>query len=93
MAIVTCQHYVPTDGSLPVIDGLSKEMTQEAFNCLSATVLLLIDECFDVLSTDEHELEKFGGCIFDTLLHLVATPQSSVTLLRTLGGKVYRTDL
>ena len=67
-------------------------MFQEAFNCLSASVILLIDECFDVVSADEHELERLGGSIFDLLLHLLATPQSSVGLLRTLGGSAHALD-
>ncbi len=83
----TCQHFIPGVESLPVLGGLSKEMTQETFNCISASVILLIDECFDVVSRDKDELEKLGGRIFDLLLHLLATPQSSVTHLRTLGGK------
>ena len=89
LASSTCQHYIPSNAasSFSVIGGLSNEMTQEFFNTLSASVILLIDECFDVVSTDEYELEKFGASLFDVLLHLLATPQSSVTLLRTLGGK------
>ena len=62
-------------------------MTQEAFNCLSASVILLIDECFDIVSADEYQIEKLGRSVFDLLLHILSTPQSSVTLLRTLGGK------
>jgi len=92
LASVTCQHFIPGDESLPVLGGLSNEMTQEAFNCLSASAILLIDECFDVVSEDEDELEKLGGSLFDVLLHLLTTPQSSVTLLRTLGGSAHALD-
>ena len=89
LASSTCQHYIPSNAasSFSVIGGLSNEMTQEFFNTLSASVILLIDECFDIVSTDEYEREKLGVSMFDVLLHLLATPQSSVTLLRTLGGK------
>lgn len=69
-----------------MIGGLSKEMTQEAFNCLSATAILLVDECFDVIARDESRLVHFGESLLDLLLLLLSTPQSSVTLLRTLGG-------
>jgi len=87
LSCTSCQYFIPNDESLPVLGGLSREMTQEAFNCVSATIILLIDECYDVISEDEYELEKFGSSIFDVLLHVLSTPQSSVTLLRTLGGK------
>ena len=87
LASCTCQYFIPSDESLPVL--CAKEMTQEAFNCLSASVILLIDECFDVVSKDEYELEKLGRSVFDLLLYILSTPQTSVTLLRTLGGKLF----
>ncbi len=88
LAASTCQHFIPGDESLPVLCGLSKEMTQESFNCVSASAILIIDECFDVVSRDKNKTEKLGVCLFDLLLHLLTIPQSSVTLLRTLGGKL-----
>lgn len=87
LASSTCQHFIPGRESLPVLGGLSKEMTQEAFNCISASVILLIDECFDIVSRDKYGIEKLGRCLFDLMLQLLSTPQSSVTHLRTLGGK------
>ena len=66
---------------------MSKEMTQESFNCLSASVILLVDECLDIVSSDEYKLQTLAKSTFDLLLHILATPQSSVTLLRTLGGE------
>ena len=80
------------DVSFHVLDGLSKEMTQECYNTLSATVILLIEECFDTVASNEYELEKLAKSVFDLLLHVLATPQSSVTLLRTLGGSAHAFD-
>lgn len=92
LASISCQHFIPGDESILVLGGLSKEMTQEAFNCLSASVILLIDECFDVVAQDKYHLERLGISVFDLLLHLLSTPQSSVTLLRTLGGSAHALD-
>ena len=86
LANQTCQHFIPSNESLPVL--CPKEITQEAFNCLSASVILLIDECFDVVSVNGYELEKLASSTFGLLLHILSTPQSSITLLRTLGGKL-----
>lgn len=91
LAAVTFQYLIPgcgTNESLQVIGGMSKEITQETFNCLSASIILLIDECFDVVSAHDFELERLAKSIFDLLLHILTTPQSSVTLLRTLGGEL-----
>jgi len=46
LAGVTCQHFISIDQSLPVLGGLLKEMAQEASNCISASVILLLDECY-----------------------------------------------
>lgn len=88
LAGVTCQHFISIDQSLPVLGGLLKEMAQEASNCISASVILLLDECYPFVARDGHAIEKFGGSTFDLLLHCLASPQSSVTSLRTLGGKL-----
>ncbi|KAL7539684.1 hypothetical protein ACHAXR_011103 [Thalassiosira sp. AJA248-18] len=78
LACMSSQYFIPGDDeSLPVLSGLSKEYTQEAFNCLSASVILLIDECFETVSEDDYELESLGKSIFDILLHILTTPQSS----------------
>ena len=63
-------------------------MVQEAFNCISASVILLLDECYTFVARDGDGVENFGGSTFDLLLHLLASPQSSVTSLRTLGSKL-----
>jgi hypothetical protein len=87
MAGQSCQHFIVFgEESLPVLGGLSKEIFQEAFNCISASVILIVDECYHVVSRDKDE--QLGGSLFDVLLHLLASPQSSVTHLRTLGSKL-----
>ena len=70
LASTTCQHFIPGDESLPVF--YPKEMAQESFNTISASVILLIDECFDVVSRDKDELERLGKSVFvsDTIWHL-----------------------
>eukprot|EP01082_Thalassiosira_pseudonana_P006329 g6139.t1 g6139 contig20:899036-901327(-) len=93
LACATFQYLMSSnDVSFHVLDGLSKEMTQECYNTLSATVILLIEECFDTVASNEYELEKLAKLVFDLLLHVLATPQSSVTLLRTLGGSAHAFD-
>ena len=89
MAGSTSQNFIVSgDESLPVLGGLSKEIFQEAFNCISASVILIVDECYHVVSRDNDELEKLGVSLFGVLLQLLASPQSSVTHLRTLGSKL-----
>ena len=67
-------------------------MVQESFNSLSATIILVVDECLDTVISNDESLTKLGCSIFDVLLHLLATPQSSVTLLRTLGAVAHSLD-
>lgn len=92
LAGTTCQYFIPSNESFFTLGGLSNEMTQETFNCISATVILLVEECVDHFAGNLRELEKLGKSVFDLLLHVMATPQSSVTLLRTLGGSAHALD-
>lgn len=87
LSSTTCQYFIPGNESFCTLGGLSKEMTQETFNCISATVILLVEECIDYFASNRYEMEKLAKGVFDLLLHVTATPQSSITLLRTLGGK------
>lgn len=90
MSSITFQYLIPNvknDELLHIIGGMTKEFIQETFNCLAASVILLIDECFDIISCDDKALESSAAAVFDLLLHMLSSPQSSVTLLRTLGGK------
>jgi len=92
LAGTTCQYFIPSNASFFILGGLSNEMTQETFNCISATVILVVEECIDNFAANSHELEKLAISVFDLLLHVMATPQSSVTLLRTLGGSAHALD-
>ena len=92
LASATCQYFIPSTESFFTLGGLSKEMTQETFNCISATVILLVEECIDNFAANSYELEKLAKSVFDLLLHVMSTPQSSVTLLRTLGGSAHALD-
>ncbi|KAL3803405.1 LOW QUALITY PROTEIN: hypothetical protein HJC23_009369, partial [Cyclotella cryptica] len=87
LASVTLQHLIiaPHDESFQVLGDRTREMTQESFNCLSASVILIIDECVDTVMMDTGKVCLLAKSVFDLLMHLLATPQSSVTLLRTLG--------
>ena len=87
LSSTTCQYFIPGNETFCTLGGLSKEMTQETFNCISATVILLVEECIDYFASSRYEMEKLAKGVFDLLLHVMATPQSSITLLRTLGGK------
>ena len=88
MANVTLQHLlVSTENWIGILGGKAKEMTQESFNCLSAAIILVVDECADNIIGNDKETTQLAKSIFDALLHLLSTPQSSVTLLRTLGGE------
>ena len=88
MANVTLQHlFVSTQNWIGILGGKAKEMSQESFNCLSAAIILVVDECADNIIGNDKKTTHLAKSIFDALLHLLSTPQSSVTLLRTLGGK------
>lgn len=89
LSCLTCQHFITSgEESLPVLGGLSREIAQESYNCISASVILCVDECYHVVSRGKYEIDTLGGTLFDVLLHLLASPQSSVTHLRTLGSKL-----
>ncbi|KAL7456061.1 hypothetical protein ACHAWC_008790 [Mediolabrus comicus] len=92
LSSTTCQYFIPGNESFCTLGGLSKEMTQETFNCISATVILLVEECIDYFASSRYEMEKLAKGVFDLLLHVMATPQSSITLLRTLGGSAHALD-
>ena len=92
LASITLQHLltVSHDDSFQVLGGRGREMTQESFNCLSASVILIVDECVDTVMMDTGKVGLLAKSVFDILMHLLTTPQSSVTLLRTLGGECLR---
>jgi hypothetical protein len=65
---------------------MSSWLLQESFNTICATTILLVEECVNFLSSDPNEQSKLMQGILDLLLHVLTTPQSSVTHLRAVGG-------
>ena len=66
---------------------MSPWLVQESFNTISAASIVLVDECCDILSSrNSFELECLTEGVLDLLLQIIATPLSSVTLLRGLGA-------
>lgn len=64
-------------------------LVQESFNTICATSNLLVDEWHSLSNSSlDHitEKNKIAKGLLDLLLHIVTTPQSSVTHLRALGG-------
>jgi len=61
-------------------------LVQESFNTICAMIILLIDECADILLVFPEERKKTAQGVFDCLLFVLTTPQSSVTQTRGLGA-------
>eukprot|EP00978_Attheya_sp_CCMP212_P025575 scaffold82474_cov53-Attheya_sp.AAC.2 len=72
--------------SSPILQDLSPWIVQESFNTICAATNTLVDECAGLLSSHPHEQKRLAQGVLDLLLHIIATPQSSVTHLRALGG-------
>ena len=67
--------------------SVSSWLVQESFNIICANTNILVDEiCVETIMHSPPERRKVAHGIADLLLHVVTTPQSSVTLLRALGG-------
>lgn len=66
--------------------GLSPWLLQESFNTICAATNTVVEECVHLTSSYPEEQEKIMVGILDLLLHLLTTPQSSVTHLRAVGG-------
>lgn len=81
------QHLAVPSDIFGVLGEKTNEMMQESFNCLSASIILVVDECDGNLVTNVDQMNKLAKAVFDALLHMLTTPQSSVTLLRALGGE------
>lgn len=61
-------------------------LVQESFNTICAVIILLIDECADILLAFPDERKKSAQGVFDCILFVLTTPQSSVTQTRGLGA-------
>eukprot|EP00977_Amphora_coffeiformis_P029636 scaffold42062_cov176-Amphora_coffeaeformis.AAC.2 len=78
----------PRQSSLPskIDTGLSAWLLQESFNTICATTNTVVEACVDFTSNYPQEKRKVMQGLVDLLLHILTTPQSSVTHLRALGG-------
>jgi len=68
------------------LPSMSPWLVQETFNTVSAASILLVDECYEVMSQSPYEQRKMIEKTLDLLLHIISAPLSSVTLLRALGA-------
>lgn len=66
--------------------GLPAWLLQESYNTICATTNTVVEACVDFTSTHPQEKRKVMQGLIDLLLHILTTPQSSVTHLRALGG-------
>lgn len=65
---------------------MSAWLMQESFNTISACAIVLVDECFEILSSKPFERQRMTEGVIQLLLSIIAVPLSSVTLLRALGS-------
>lgn len=69
------------------IDGdLTAWLLQESFNTICATTNTVVEACVGFTSRNPQEQRKVMQGLLDLLLHILTTPQSSVTHLRAMGG-------
>mmetsp|Transcript_28831 Transcript_28831/g.62089 ORF Transcript_28831/g.62089 Transcript_28831/m.62089 type:complete len:994 (+) Transcript_28831:2-2983(+) len=67
---------------------ISPWLLQESFNTVCATTIIVVEECADLTSSIPNEQRKMIRDILDLLLHVLTTPQSTVTHLRAVGGAI-----
>ena len=79
---------LPRNAAFPseIGKGMSPWLLQESFNAICAATNAVVEECVVLTSSFPHEQEKMMTGVLDLLLHVLTTPQSSVTHLRALGG-------
>jgi len=65
---------------------MSPWLLQESFNTLCATTNVVVEVCVGIMASYPDEQRKTMKGILDLLLHVLTTPQSSVTHLRAVGG-------
>jgi hypothetical protein len=68
--------------------GVSPWLLQESFNTVCATTILVVEESADVTSVAPNKQRSMIQGILDLVLHVLTTPQSSVTYLRAVGGAI-----
>lgn len=64
-------------------------LLQESFNTICAATITVVEECAAVTSSYPQDQEKMTSGLLDLLLHMLTTPQSSVTHLRAVGGAIH----
>jgi len=74
---------------LEIDRGISPWLLQESFNTVCATTILVVDESVVPTSSIPNEQRKMIQGILDLLLHVLTTPQSTVTHLRAVGGAIH----
>lgn len=67
-------------------------IVQESYNTVCAATITLVDECADIMLISPEERKFMAKGLFDLLLHISSTPQSTVTHLRALGSASYAFD-
>jgi hypothetical protein len=86
----TFQSFVdmPKNAAFPseIGKGISPWLLQESFNTICAATNTVVEECIVLSSSYPREQEKMMHGLLDLLLHVLTTPQSSVTHLRAVGG-------
>jgi hypothetical protein len=71
--------------------GMAPWLLQESFNTICASIIIVVEEGASLFAP--HERRNIIEGILDVLLHVLATPQSSVTHLRAVGGALQTLDL
>jgi hypothetical protein len=61
-------------------------LVQESFNTISAACIVVVDECFGILSLDPLKFQHASESALSLLLKIVSAPLPPVTLLRALGA-------
>ena len=90
MCTSTFQNFIDRhlDSKLPpALDkGLSAWLLQESFNTICAATNTVVEVCAGLTLNHPDEERKMLQGLLDLLLHILTTPQSSVTHLRAVGG-------
>jgi len=73
---------------LEIDRGISPWLLQESFNTVCATTIVVVEESVGPTSSIPNEQRKMIEGILDLLLHVLTTPQSTVTHLRAVGGAI-----
>ncbi len=71
--------------STKYLQSVAPWLIQESFNTISASSIVLVDECYEIMSQNPYEQTKMIERTLNLLLHIISSPLSSVTLLRALG--------